>query len=37
MQSVVDPHMTGIAATALPSTAPAGGKPVSLNGSGRAP
>jgi len=37
LQSVIDPHMTGIGGDCFALYSPAGGKPVSLNGSGRAP
>jgi gamma-glutamyltranspeptidase/glutathione hydrolase len=37
LQSVIDPHMTGIGGDCFAMYSPAGGKPVSLNGSGRAP
>jgi gamma-glutamyltranspeptidase/glutathione hydrolase len=37
LQSVIDPHMTGIGGDCFAMYSPAGGTPVSLNGSGRAP
>jgi gamma-glutamyltranspeptidase/glutathione hydrolase len=37
LQSVIDPHMTGIGGDCFAMYSPAGGRPVSLNGSGRAP
>lgn len=37
LQSVIDPLMTGIGGDCFALYSPAGGKPVSLNGSGRAP
>lgn len=37
LQCVIDPHMTGIGGDCFAMYSPAGGTPVSLNGSGRAP
>ncbi|MGV0910906.1 gamma-glutamyltransferase [Martelella sp. FOR1707] len=37
LQGVVDPHMTGIGGDCFALFTPAGGKPIALNGSGRAP
>jgi len=37
LQGVVDPHMTGIGGDCFALFTPAGGRPVALNGSGRAP
>jgi gamma-glutamyltranspeptidase/glutathione hydrolase len=37
LQSVIDPHMTGIGGDCFAMYSPAGGSPVSLNGAGRAP
>jgi gamma-glutamyltranspeptidase/glutathione hydrolase len=37
LQSVIDPHMTGIGGDCFALYCPAGGTPVALNGSGRAP
>lgn len=37
VQSVIDPHMTGIGGDCFALYAPAGGKPLALNGSGYAP
>ncbi len=37
LQSVIDPHMTGIGGDCFALYTPAGGKPIALNGSGRAP
>ena len=37
LQCVIDPHMTGVGGDCFAMFSPAGGKPVSLNGSGHAP
>lgn len=37
LQSVIDPHMTGIGGDCFALYSPSGGTPVALNGSGRAP
>lgn len=37
LQSVIDPHMTGIGGDCFALYTPAGGEPIALNGSGRAP
>lgn len=37
LQGVIDPHMTGIGGDCFALYVPAGGKPVAINGSGRAP
>jgi gamma-glutamyltranspeptidase / glutathione hydrolase len=37
LQGVIDPHMTGIGGDCFALYTPAGGKPIALNGSGRAP
>ncbi len=37
LQSVIDPHMTGIGGDCFALYSPAGGTPIALNGSGRAP
>lgn len=37
LQSVIDPHMTGIGGDCFALYTPAGGRPIALNGSGRAP
>jgi gamma-glutamyltranspeptidase / glutathione hydrolase len=37
LQSVIDPHMTGLGGDCFALYTPAGGKPIALNGSGRVP
>src|ERR1700754_4235494 len=37
LQSVIDPHMTGIGGDCFALYSPAGGAPIALNGSGRSP
>ena len=37
LQGVIDPHMTGIGGDCFALIKPAGGPPIAINGSGRAP